>query len=75
MEIPIAMIFLSRILKYRANRCANIIAGVITIAYVIVGGSTSPHYVFFATIEVVCILLIVWFAWKWRNPEIAANQQ
>ena len=28
MEIPIAMIFLSRVLKYRANRWANIIAGV-----------------------------------------------
>ena len=27
MEIPIAMVLLSRILKYRANRWANIIAG------------------------------------------------
>jgi len=34
-EIPLAMIFLSRVLKYGANRWANIIAGVITIAWVI----------------------------------------
>ena len=69
MEIPIAMIFLSRVLKYKVNRWANIIAGVITIAYVVGGGSPYPHYIFIATIEVVCMLLIVWYAWKWRNPE------
>jgi hypothetical protein len=40
MEISIAMIFLSRVLKYKANRWANIIIGVITIVWVIGGGST-----------------------------------
>jgi len=69
LEIPIAMILLSRVLKFKVNRWANIIAGLITIAYVIGGGSTTPHYIFIATIEVVCMLLIVGFAWKWRNPE------
>ena len=69
MEILIAMVLLSRVLKYRANRWANIIAGVITIAFVIGGGSTDLHYIFFATIEVVCMSLIVWYAWKWPNPE------
>ena len=69
LEIPIAMIFLSRVLKYRANRLANIIAGVITILFVIGGGNTSLSYIFFATIEVVSMALIVWYAWKWANPE------
>lgn len=69
MEIPIVMILLSRVLKYRVNRLANIIAGLITIAFVIGGGSTTPHYIFLATMEVVFILLIIWFAWKWTNPE------
>lgn len=69
LEIPIAMILLSRVLKYRANRWANIIAGAITILFVIGGGSTKPSYIFFATIEVACILLIVWYAWKWPNHE------
>ncbi|MBI5971535.1 MAG: hypothetical protein HY884_10330 [Deltaproteobacteria bacterium] len=73
LEIPIAMIFLSRVLKYRANRWANIIAGVITIAFIIGGGSTTPHYIFLAAIEVVCISLIVWRAWKWKNPEDNLN--
>ena len=69
LEIPIAMIVLSRVLKYRVNRWANIIAAVITIAFVIGGGSTDLHYIFFAAIETACMLLIVWYAWKWPNPE------
>ena len=69
LEIPIAMILLSRVLKFKVNRWVNIIASVITIAYVVSGGSLYPHYIFIATIEVVCMLLIVGFAWKWRNPE------
>jgi hypothetical protein len=69
LEIPIAMIVLSRLLKYRANRWANIIAGIITILWVIGGGNTSVSYIFFATIEVVCMLLIVWYAWKWAGQE------
>jgi len=69
LEIPIAMIFLSRILNYRANRWANIIASVVTIVFVWAGGSTYLHYIFFAAIETVCMLLIVWYAWKWPKQE------
>ncbi len=69
-EISIAMVFLSRLLKYRVNRWANIIGGVITILWVIGGGSTTLHYIFFASIEVVCSLVIIWLAWTWRNPKV-----
>ena len=69
MEIPIAMIILSRVLKYKANRWANIIASVITIAFVIAGGSAYLHYYFFAAVEIVCMAVIIWKAWKWTNQE------
>lgn len=65
LEIPIAMIAASRMLNYRINRFANILAGVITILWVIGGGNDSLSYVFFATIEVACMAYIVWCAWKW----------
>jgi hypothetical protein len=68
-EIPIAMIFLSRVLKYKINRLANIIAGIITILFVVGGGSMYPYYIFFASVEVVCMLVIIWTAWKWSKPE------
>jgi Sec-independent protein secretion pathway component TatC len=69
LEIPISMIILSRVLKYRPNRLANIFASVITIAFVIGGGSSDLHYLFFASVEVLCMSLIIWLAWKWPNPE------
>ncbi|GAJ20993.1 unnamed protein product, partial [marine sediment metagenome] len=45
------------------------IASVITIVFVVGGGSLTLHYIFFATIEVVCLSLIVWYAWKWSKHE------
>lgn len=66
-EIPIAMVFLSRLLKHGANRWVNIIGAVITILWVILGGSWSTlTYVFFTTIEIVCALVIIWTVWKWK---------
>src|SRR3972149_11087117 len=67
MEISIAMIVLSRVLKYKVNRLVNIITAIITIAFVVGPGSSYPHYIFIATIEVVCLLLIIWNAWKWTE--------
>jgi hypothetical protein len=69
-EIPIAMIFLSWVLKDKANRLANIIASAITIPFVIVGGNAYLHYYFFATIEIVCMALIIWYSWKWPKQEV-----
>ena len=80
MEIPIAMILASRLLPFRANRLANIIAGgVITL----VNGFLTfvpplagwgrppafPEYLFFATIETVCTSVIIWQAWTWSGVE------
>ena len=69
METAIAMVLLSRILKYGANRWANIVAGVIHTALVswsLSGGTPPAFYIFFAAIEILCTLFIVWYAWKWK---------
>ncbi len=68
-EISIAMILLSRFLKPAANRWANLIGGVITILWVIGGGSLTLPYIWFASTEVLCALAIIWLAWQWRSPE------
>ena len=67
MEISIVMIILSRVLDYRLNRWANILTSIITIVFVIGGGASYPHYIFIATVEVICLLLIIWNAWKWTE--------
>jgi len=72
MMIPITMVLLSRILKYRASRLASIIAGTImtiTLILTLFVAVPTTYYAFFTAIEIACTALIVWFAWKWRNPE------
>ncbi len=69
MEISIAMIILSRVLSFKVNRWVNIIVSLITIVFVVGGGVSYPHYLFIAAVEVICLLLVIWFAWKWQYPE------
>lgn len=71
MEIPIAMVILSLVLKYKANRWANIIAGTIKTVAVFLSmfvGTPALYYIFFGSIEIVFTSLIVWLAWTWPNP-------
>ena len=65
METAIVMVILSWVLTYKVNRWVNIVIGALNIFAVVTGGH-GPYYVFFATLEVVCMLLIIWFAWKWQ---------
>jgi hypothetical protein len=72
-EIPFAMIVLSWVLKYRANRWANIIAAALLILSQISSlflGVPSPAYIFYSTVEIAALSLIAWNAWKWTNPEM-----
>ena len=77
MEIPTAMVLLSRVLKHGANRWANMIAGTIMTAVqfstLFIGSSPTLYYTFFSIIEIACTSLIVWYAWKWPNPEHHPN--
>jgi hypothetical protein len=73
MMIPITMVLLSRLLKYRASRWASIIAGTImtiTLTLTLFVAVPTMYYAFFTVIEIACTALIVGLAWKWRNPEI-----
>ena len=74
LEIPIAMIFVSRILRPGPNRWANTAAAVITTAFVVGGASPYLHYYFFATVEIACMALIVWTVWSRRSSETTAPQ-
>lgn len=68
-NLALVMIILSRVLKHGINRWVNIVVGIITIAYIWGGAASYPHYIFIAAVETICLLLIIWFAWKWRNVE------
>jgi len=71
MMIPAVMVFLSLTLKPKVNRWANIILGVlytfVNISLLI--GEAWVFYMSFVVVEIALTLLIVGYAWKWRNPE------
>jgi hypothetical protein len=84
MEIPIAMILACRLLPFRANQLANIMAGSVltvvngflTFAAPLLGWGRPPafaEYLFFATIETVCTLVIVWQASTWSEVKPTGN--
>ena len=67
LNIPILMIYFSRSLALKSNRILNILAGFITIVFVIGGGSLMPHYIISACIEVIILIIIIIKAWRWKN--------
>lgn len=86
MEIPIAMILACRLLPFRANRLANIIAGALktlvsgfaTFVAPFLGMGKPPafaEYLFFATIETVATLVIIWQAWTWSGVEAEVSTE
>jgi hypothetical protein len=72
MEIPIAMVLLSRVLPFRANRWANVVAPgflvLVQVGSLFVGTSTA-HYIFFSVIEIGTLLLIAALSLRWTAEE------
>ncbi len=77
MEIPIAMVLLSRLLPYKMNAWMNMAAGFLKTMVMILTffvGKPSVYYVFFATIEIGTTLFIAWYAIDWlRRGELSMN--
>ena len=77
MEIPIAMVVLSLVLKRRINRWANILAAAIKTAAVagsLFVGTLALYYLFFGIVEILTTLYIIWVAWTWKTPEAATGR-
>jgi hypothetical protein len=72
-SIPIAMVLLSRVLNYKANRWTNITAATVMTAVqtlTLFMGWPAPYYLYLSIIEITCTVLIVGYAWKWREPAV-----
>jgi hypothetical protein len=68
-EIPIAMVLLSRVLTSRPNRWANVAAGATMTAVQLLSlvvKTPTPYYLFFSVIEIACTSAIVWYAVRSR---------
>jgi hypothetical protein len=77
MEIPMAMILLSRVLGQRSARWANVAAAgfmaLVQIGSLAVGTPTS-YYLFFSAIEVGTLAVIAVLALRWANPPLVPSQ-
>ena len=65
--IPILMIFLSVALPAKVNRWTNIIVAAVYIPFTLfnLAGEAWLFMIFGAVVEVVLLLLIIHYAWKW----------
>jgi hypothetical protein len=79
MEVSMGMVLLSRVLPYRANRWANIVAAtlmtLVQIASLFVGSGPTGYYIFCSVIEIATTTFIVWYAWTWRQPEVSLDRE
>ena len=68
LEIPIIMIFLTQILKVKANRWANMIVAAFMIVATISNNLTPDlDDLFFFGAAFAALLLVIWYAWRWSN--------
>lgn len=70
-NLPILMIYFSRSLSYRKNRITNLVVSIVTALFVVGGGSSLPHYLFIATVEIVCLAIIFLAALQWKETDKA----
>jgi uncharacterized membrane protein len=72
---PIFMSALTLMLKYPVSRWANRIIGilyaVIILTFWVLGFvlQSATYEFVWSTAQLVFVILIVWYAWKWNNPE------
>jgi len=77
METSIGMVLFSRLLSRQANRCANVVAVVINIPAVLLGGH-GAYYYFFASVETLSMIAIIFLVIRWpasdSEKKIGPNQ-
>jgi len=69
--IASVMVFLSLILRPRANRWANIVLPILYIVSIAISsvGETWAYYYFMSIAESALLVLIMWYAWTWPTRE------
>ena len=66
-EIPIAMVLFSLLLKRKINRTLNIVAVILTTAILLFTPPSDWDDTFFLIVELIAIGSILWTAWKWNS--------
>ena len=73
MSFPALMVFLSLVLKPKANRLTNIIVAIFNIIIVVASLFIDVPWAFYlygSILEVLLLSLVIWYAWKWSTQEV-----
>jgi len=74
-EIPLLMLPLTALLKFKANRLANLCIGALMIPLMIFNYNRPDlDDIFFLMFEIAALLLIIWYAWGWTNDSESLSQ-
>jgi hypothetical protein len=70
-SIPALMIFFSAALPSKANRWTNLIVATLYVPFTLFNLAGEAYYflIFGAVVEVVLLLLVIWYAWTWPKQE------
>lgn len=72
-EIPIAMVVLTQFLRVEANRVVNVVTGSVMVVLLLLNTLTPDlDDMFFATVEVLTLALIIGYAWRWPGRDAMA---
>ena len=74
-EIPLLMLPLTMLLKFKVNRLANLCIGTLMIPLMIFNYN-PPDFddIFFLMFEISALLLIICYAWRWSNNSESLGQ-
>lgn len=72
-EVPIAMVLFSLLLKRRIGRPLTIFAAIITTGTLLSSAPTDMDDTFHLVIELAALVAILWTAWTWPEQEHAAT--
>lgn len=70
-QIPVAMIVAMQFLPVSSWRVISSVAVLVTAVFVVAGGSLKPHYIFFASCEIVALIAIAVLVWRMPASERA----
>ncbi len=73
MVIPSVMVFLSLMLKAKANRWTNIIVGIVymgVLGSTFLTGRNPAYYILYAIVKAMLIVLVIWQAWTWPKEQV-----
>jgi Family of unknown function (DUF6326) len=73
--VPIVMIFLSLVLPLKTNRWVNTLAVILTTLFVVGGGSATYSYFFFAALEIMSMVAVLWYAWRQLGKTESVSSQ